>query len=155
MSRLHSTLIAIVLGTATAAGLFAAVRTVRLGQTVTSSPATTSAVAKQIQSRQAKLARWSHSLERARKKHPPALPKVPKFAPVQVPKAPPATPIAAGTAAPAAAPPAKAPTVVKYVHAPATATTTTSQSSWAGDGSEQEDGGGQSGSLSGSAGGGD
>jgi hypothetical protein len=96
MSRLHSTLVAFVLGAAAATGLFAMVRTVRLGQTVAApKPAL---ITRELAVRQAKLARWTRSLEQARAKHPPALPKIPKFAPVHIPPAaPPAAPATAAT----------------------------------------------------------
>ena len=72
MSRLNSTLIALVLGATAVAGLFAAVRTVRLGQSA-SAPQTVSATPQKLAARRAKLVHWSRSLERARAKHPPAL----------------------------------------------------------------------------------
>src|SRR6476646_5177412 len=80
MSRLHSTLIALVLGSVAAAGLFAGVKTVRLGQTV--SAATHPVAARELALRQAKLDRWSRSLRAQQAKRPPALPRVPKFASV-------------------------------------------------------------------------
>jgi hypothetical protein len=138
MSRLHSTLVAFVLGAAAATGLFAMVRTIRLGQTAAA--AQPALIARELASRQAKLAHWSRSLERARAKHPPALPKIPKFAPVHV-----------APAAPAAAPVAGAPqvkyvqpqTVVKYRHASAPHTSTgSSQPSSSDDGSSDDGGGG-------------
>jgi hypothetical protein len=129
MSRLHSTFVALVLGAAASAGLFAGVHTVRLGQKT--SPAASTNSAQQIASRQAKLARWSQSLRDARAKHPPALPKIPKFAPVP-----------AASAAPAAAQAAAAPpvryvrprAVVKYRHASKSPQTTTA-TQWSDDGS--------------------
>ena len=143
MSRLHSTLVALVLGAAAAAGLFAAVHTVRLGQKVSApKPAATGVFA----SRQAKLARWSRSLRKARAKHPPTLPKLPRFAPVQTPAAP----------VVAAAPQVKyvqPPPVVKYRRASRSAkttTTTTNQSSRSDDGGPSDDGtGGGDGSIGG------
>ena len=86
MSRLHSTLVAFVLGAAAATGLFAVVRTARLGQKV--AVPQTALIARELAARHAKLARWSRSLQQARAKHPPALPKIPKFAPVHTPSAP-------------------------------------------------------------------
>lgn len=145
MSRLHSTLIALVLGSAAFAGFFAAVHTVRLGQTTAASSQSTVA-ARELAARRAKLDRWSRSLEQARKKRPPALPRVPKFAPVQAPAAPSATPVAATAAATSASPPVKyvqPPPVVEYRQAqPATTSTAPAQSSWSDGGAEQEDGGG-------------
>jgi hypothetical protein len=151
MSRLHSTFIALVLAAATATGLFAAVHSVRLGQKV-SATHPTSVSARDIASRRAKLARWSRSLHRALAKRPPALPKLPKFAPVQVPQAPtPAT--APAAAATPAAPPVtyvRPKPVVTYRHAatPTTSTTTT----WSDDGGS-DDGGGGGGDGYGSGGG--
>lgn len=150
MSRLHSTLIALVIGGAAAAGLFAAVHTVRLGQTVAATrPA--GSTARQIAQREAKLARWSRSLDAALAKHPPALPKLPHYAPV--PAAAPAT------GAVAAAPPAQPrvtyvqpPPVVRYRHAPPSTTTTTT--GWSDDsGSDDNGSGSDDGSGDGSGGG--
>jgi cytoskeletal protein RodZ len=107
MSRLHSTLIALVLGSVVVAGLFAAAKTVRLGQNV-SAPKRPVAV-RELAFRQAKLDRWSRSLRAERAKRPPALPKVPKFAPVPSPQA--AAP-ATSAAAPAAS---QAEPQVRYV----------------------------------------
>lgn len=103
MSRLHSTLVALVIGAAACTGLFAMVRTVRLGQTVAATkPAL---IVRKLAARERKLAHWSRNLQLARAKHPPALPKIPKFAPVSIPTAP----------APAAAPVAAATPQVQYV----------------------------------------
>jgi uncharacterized membrane protein YgcG len=143
MSRLHSTLVAFVLGVAAATGLFALVRTVRLGQTAASThPAL---IARELAVRRAKLAHWSRSLEHARAKHPPALPKIPKFAPVQIPPA----------AAPAAAPVAAATPQVTYVRPKAVVTyrrasaphtsTGSSKVSGSDDGGSDDGGGGDSG----------
>jgi hypothetical protein len=142
MSRLHSTLVAFILGGAAAAGLFAAVHTVRLGQNVSAAKAAPVA-ARKIAARQAKLDRWSRSLQKARAKRPPALPRLPKFKPVQ---SPPAAPAAAPppAAAVAAAPQVKyvRPTVVRYRHASSSpkTSTTTSRSSWSDDGGTSDDG---------------
>jgi hypothetical protein len=144
MSRLHSTLVALVLGAAAAAGLFAAVHTVRLGQKVSApKPA-----APEIASRQAKLARWSRSLREARAKHPPTLPKLPRFAPVQTA----ATPVAAPAPQVTYVRPQP---VVKYQRASRstqTTTTTATRSSWSDDGGRSDDG---TGGGDGSVGGGD
>lgn len=84
MSRLHSTLIALVLGSVAVAGVFAGVKTVRLGQKV---PASTHPVAaRELAFRQARLDRWSRTLRAEQAKRPPALPKVPTFAPVSSPQ---------------------------------------------------------------------
>lgn len=85
MSRLHSTLIALVLGSVAVAGVFAGVKTVRLGQKV--SVPTHRVSARELAFRQAKLDRWSRSLRAEQAKRPPALPKVPTFAPVSSPPA--------------------------------------------------------------------
>lgn len=135
MSRLHSTLVAFVLGGAAATGLLAMARTVRLGQSAAAvQPAL---IARELASRQAKLERWSHSLELARAKHPPALPKIPRFAPVHIPPAPPAAPAAATPQVTYAQPP----TVVRYRHAAAPHTTTSSSKSASSDDGGSDDGG--------------
>ncbi|HUZ16417.1 MAG TPA: hypothetical protein VMU72_09615 [Gaiellaceae bacterium] len=141
MSRIHSTLIALVICAAATAGLYAAVHTVRLGQ---KAPAP-SVSAQQVALRQAKLAAWSRSLHATLVKRPPALPKLPHFAPVAVQPAP------APSAAPAPAPVTyvRAPTVVKYKHATA-GTKTTTTTGWSDDGS-----GGNGGGDGGDSGGGD
>lgn len=144
MSRLHSTLVALVLGAAAAGGLFATVRTVRLGQK-TAAPQPLP-ITRELASKQAKLARWSRTLERARATHPPALPKLPKFAPVRTPPAP-AVPVTA------AAPPVRyvrAQPVVKYRHAAKPHTSTGSSQPASSDDGTSDDGGGD-----GSSGGGD
>jgi uncharacterized membrane protein YgcG len=139
MSRLHATFVALALGAAAVAGLSAAARTVRLGQK-TSAPQSTHAAAREIAFRRAKLARWSRSLSEARVKHPPALPKIPKFAPVQRPPA-------VAAASPSAAVEASSVTyvrgkaVVKYRHATAPPTTTTTPTSWSDDGESSGDAG--------------
>jgi uncharacterized membrane protein YgcG len=143
MSRLHSTLVAFVLGAAAATGLFAIVRTIRLGQGVAAvQPAL---IAREFASRQTKLAHWSRSLERARAKHPPALPKIPRFAPIQIPTAaPPAAPVA-GTATPQVTY-VRPRAVVKYRHASAPHTSTgSSQPSSLDDGGSDDGGGGDGG----------
>jgi hypothetical protein len=127
MSRLHSTLIALVLGSVAAAGLFAGVKTVRLGQKV--SAATHPVAARELALRQAKLDRWSRSLRAQQAKRPPALPRVPKFAPVSARQAaaPEASPVA-----PAASPVTPPVTyvrpkpVVEYQRAAGKSTTATS-----------------------------
>jgi len=130
MNRIHSTLIAIVIGAAATAGLYAAVHTVRLGQKV---PAP-SVSAHDLASRRAKLAAWGRSLHAALAKRPPALPKLPHFAPVSAQAAPPSS---MATAQPPVTY-VQAPTVVKYEHAPPPATTTTT-TSWHDDESEDDD----------------
>ncbi len=136
MSRLHSTLIALVLASVAAAGVFAGVKTVRLGQKV-SAPEHPVA-ARELALRQAKLDRWSRSLRAEQAKHPPALPRVPTFAPVSSPQA--ATPAASSAAPPSspAAPPVKyvrPRPVVKYQRSAGKSTTTATptQQTWSDD----------------------
>src|SRR4051812_45063026 len=124
MNRIHSTLIAVLIGAAAAAGLYAAVHTVRLGEKAPAS----SVSAHDLASRHAKLAAWGPSLEAARAKRPPALPKLPHFAPVAARSAAPPT---VATAQPDVTY-VRAPTVVKYEHEPTPATTTPTNS-WSDD----------------------
>ena len=142
MSRLHSTLVALVLSAATAAGLFAAVKTVRLGQKA-AAPKAVPAAAREIASRQAKLDRWSKSLQESRAKRPPALPKLPKYQPVH---AQPAAPASAPASPEASAPPVRyvRPTVVKYRHASTPKTSTGAAGSSGSDDGETSDHGGTS-----------
>jgi hypothetical protein len=148
MSRIHSTVIALLIGAAATAGLAAAVHTVRLGQ---KSP-TPSVSSHDLALRQAKLVAWSRSLHTTLAKRPPKLPKLPHFALVATEPAPPA-PIET------AQPPVtyvKAPTVVKYKHAPAPTTTTTAtgeNDDESGDDGSDDDGGSDDGG--GDSGGGD
>ena len=140
MSRLHSTLLALVLGAAAIAGLFAAVQTVRLGQK-TSAQTSTRAAARDLAFRQARLTRWSRSLQEARAKRPPALPKIPKFAPVE---SPPATASPVAQTAPTAPPKvtyARRQTVVEYRHATGSPSTATTSAAWSDDGGQSDDGG--------------
>ncbi len=141
MTRLHSTLVAFVLGAAATTGLFAMSRTIRLGQgAAVAQPAL---IARELASRQAKLAHWSHSLEQARAKHPPALPKIPKFAPVHIPAAaPPAAPAAPAAPQVTSVRPSA---VVKYRHASAPHTSTGSSKSSSSDDGRSDDGGGDDG----------
>ena len=132
MNRIHSTLIAVLIGAAATAGLYAAAHTVRLGQ---KAPAP-SVSAHDLASRHAKLAAWGRSLDTARAKRPPALPKLPHFAPVRAAQAPSAI---------ATTPPpvtyVQAPPVVKYEHAPpATAPTSSPSDDEAGDDGSGDDG---------------
>jgi hypothetical protein len=153
MSRLHATFVALVLAAVATAGLFAAVKTVRLGQRVSAQrPASAS---RDIASRQAKLTRWSHSLRQELAKRPPALPKLPTFAPVQPPPAAAAAP--AATPVTVAAPKVKyvrPRPVVKYRHAPPPTTTGSTQPAWSGDdesddSGHSDDGAGDDGSAAG------
>ena len=140
MTRLHSTLVAFLLGAAAAAGLFAMSRTIRLGQGAAAQPAL---IARELASRQAKLAHWSHSLEQARAKHPPALPKIPKFAPVHIPAA--AAPAAPAAPAVPQVTSVRPSAVVKYRHASAPHTSTGSSKSSSSDDGRSDDGGGDDG----------
>ena len=154
MSRLHSTVTALVIGAAVVAGVFAAVQTVRLGQSVAAaSPASTPGGA--IASGRAKLARWSHSLHAALARKPPALPRLPHYAPVAVP-----APAAPGTAVAQAGAPrqprveyVQPPPVVQYRQATTpTSTTASTTSSWEDDASEDGGSGSDDGSQSGGGG---
>jgi hypothetical protein len=147
MSRIHSTLIALLIGAAATAGLYAAVRTAQLGQK-TPAPSVSPHV---LASRQAKLVAWRHSLDATRAKRPPALPKLPHFAPVRAQPAPAPAPSVAPAPTPVTY--VQAPTVVKYEHSPAP-TTTTSTTSWKDDGSGDDSGDDGSGD-GGESGGGD
>lgn len=150
MSRLHSTLIALVLGSVAAGGLFAGVKTVRLGQKV--STPTHPVAAHELAFRQAKLDRWSRSLHAQRAKRPPALPTVPKFAPVATPHA--GAPAASTAAASSVAPQVRyvrPKPVVEYQRAAgkSPATATPAQQAWSDDGttegSDSSDDGGSTG----------
>ena len=148
MNRIHSTLIALVIGAAATAGLYAAVQTVRLGQ---KAPAP-SVSPRDLASRQAKLVAWSRSLHATLAKRPPALPKLPHFAPVPTQPAPAPAPAPSVAPTPAPVTYVQAPTVVKYKHA--TSATTTTTSSWSDDGSSDDGSGGGS-DDGGDSGGGD
>ena len=150
MNRIHSTLIALVIGAAATAGLYAAVQTVRLGQ---KAPAP-SMSPRVLASRQAKLVAWSRSLHATLAKRPPALPKLPHFAPVPTQPAPAPAPAPSVAPAPAPVTYVQAPTVVKYKHATAAPTTTTT-SSWSDDGSGDDGSGDGGGDGGGDSGGGD
>lgn len=143
MPRLHSTLIALVLGGAAAAGLFALVKTVQLGQTAAAAPRVTVS-AHELSARRAKLARWSHALERARAKRPPALPKLPKFAPIPTPPPAPAAPVSAAPAA-ASVTYTRPATVVEYRHAakPAASAQSQGDDQYEQEGESGGDGGGE------------
>jgi hypothetical protein len=134
MTRIAATLIAVVIGAAATAGLNAAVHSVRLGQKEPA-PAVS---ARDLAARQAKLAAWSRSLHATLARRPPALPKLPHFAPVSAPT--PTPPVSA------ARPPVtyvQAPTIVRYEHSPpATPATTTGSGD---DGSSDDDGSGDDG----------
>jgi uncharacterized membrane protein YgcG len=116
MRRLHAIAIALLLGAGIAAGAAASLETVHLGTAAAATPATVPD--QTIATRRATLARWSASLQKARAAHPPALPEVPRYAPVQIPTMP------ALPAVEAAAPPTPTTTVERSV-APAPATTST------------------------------
>jgi hypothetical protein len=150
MHRLHAVVISLLLAGAAVAGASAAFRTVSLGPTA-AKPATVPE--RVVAARRAKLDRWSAQLEHARASRPPALPKVPRFAPVVVPTVP-ATQLAVRSASaprpPArteAAPPkqavtyVQAPPKIQYVQPPAAPAQTTTTSHESEHESDQEDGG--------------
>lgn len=162
MRRLHAIAISILLGAGVAAGATASLKTVRLGAAAATTQATVPE--KTIAARHAKLAAWSESLRKARAARPPALPKVPHYAPVQIPTMPsiqtPAvepetTTVRHVVAAPAPAPPTTAaapteakvtyvqpPPVVQYQQAPAATTSTAAsgEDDGYGETSQHEDG---------------
>ena len=151
MSRIHSTLIALLIGAAATAGLYAAVHTAQLGQKAPAQSVSSHILA----SRQAKLVAWRHSLDAVRSKRPPALPKLPHFAPVRTQPAPAPSVV---TAPPPPVTYVQAPTVVKYEHAPAPTTTTSTASSTedeSGDDDSGDDSSGDDGGDDGDSGGGD
>jgi len=131
MRRMHVTAISLLLGGCVVAGTAAALRSVRLGAGAAAARAVRVPDAV-VAARRARLDRWSAELEKARSRRPPALPRIPKFAPVAIPT-PPARPVADTTpdAATANAPSASAapaqpavtyvrpPPVVTYRQAPA------------------------------------
>jgi hypothetical protein len=137
MSRIHSTLIALLIGAAATIGLSAAIHTVQLGQKAVAP----SVSLHELAARKAKLAAWHRSLRATLAKRPPALPKLPHFAPVAVQQAQPPAATAQQSVTYV-----HAPTVVQYKHAPAATTTTTTN--WSDDGSDDngsDDGGGSGG----------
>jgi uncharacterized membrane protein YgcG len=140
MSRLHSTFVAFVLGAAAATGLFAMSRTLRLGQTAAATPP--ALIARELAVRRAKLAHWSHNLQEARAKHPPALPKIPVFAPIHIPSAPAAPPAAPAAAATPQVTYVRPKAVVTYRHASAPHTSTGSSKPSSSDDGGSDDGGG-------------
>jgi hypothetical protein len=149
MTRIHSTLIAILIGTSATVGLSAAVHTVQLGQKA-AAPAVSAEV---LAARKAKLAAWRHSLHATLAKHPPMLPKLPHFAPVVA-----AQPVAAPSAPVQAAPQqhvtyVRPPAVVKYKKPAAPPVTTTTTTTSSGDDGSGDDGGHDGGGDGGSGGG--
>jgi hypothetical protein len=101
MHRLHTTLIALLLSGCAVAGAAAAIRIVHLGARG-STPAPERVGDSVVAARQAKLDTWQAQLAKARASRPPALPKVPTFAPVVVPAVPARQVAAAAPAAPEA-----------------------------------------------------
>jgi hypothetical protein len=77
MKRIHTLVIALVLGAAAAAGLVAATRTVDVGAAEARPQLSESAIA----ARTARLDRLERSLEKALARRPPKLPKVPEVSP--------------------------------------------------------------------------
>jgi hypothetical protein len=140
MNRIHSTFIALVICAAATVGLNAAVRTVRLGQT----PAAPIS-AHDLAARHAKLDAWGHSLDAALTKRPPALPKLPHYAPVRAqPAQAPST-----VTAPPPVTYVHAPTVVEYEHAPARTSTTSRSDDDSSDDTSEDDGSDDGGSAGG------
>jgi hypothetical protein len=85
MRRPYAFAISLLLGGGIAAGAAASLRTAHLG----AAPATPATLPdRTVAHRRAKLATWSASLQKARKAKPPALPRVPRYAPVQIPTMP-------------------------------------------------------------------
>jgi hypothetical protein len=114
MARKHAFILAIALGLAATVGAVAAVNTAQLGKP----QAKASTVATQnvaLRKRTTLLDRQEAALKKALTKHPPKLPRVPKFAPVAMPSAPaPVQVAAAPTAAPPAAAAPAAPQRIEY-----------------------------------------
>lgn len=100
MPRLHGFIVSLLIAGGIVAGAMAATRTVHLGQAAAATPTVADSV---ITSRRAQLDRFASSLHRAAAAKPPALPKLPKFAPVTIPTVPPPPPARVLTAAPAPA----------------------------------------------------
>jgi uncharacterized membrane protein YgcG len=84
MRRPHAIALSLLLGVGCAAGIAAATRTVHLGAATAAATAPTVPRAV-LASRRTKLEAWSVSLQKTRTARPPALPRLPRFAPVVVP----------------------------------------------------------------------
>ena len=101
MPRLHGFIVSLLLAGGITAGALAATRTVHLGQAAAATPKVADSV---VTARQARLDAFARSLRQAAAAEPPALPKVPTFAPVTIPTVPPPPPAPVQTASPAAPP---------------------------------------------------
>jgi hypothetical protein len=144
MRRAHVAAISCLLAGCVMAGVFAAMRTMRLGA---ASAGPRRVDARVIAARRAKLGKWSAALERARRSKPPKLPGVPSFPPVVIPTVParartvelsasrgePAHQTQSATATTTAVKYVQPPPVVQYQQAPAS---TTGESDEAGDSHE-------------------
>lgn len=86
MRSTHRITLAVALAVSAAAGTAAATQTVHLGADATEAPMLS---ASQLASQKAKLAAADRSIDSALAARPPALPKVPKFAPLGEPSVPP------------------------------------------------------------------
>lgn len=82
MSRKHSLVISVLLGACVVTGASAALKTTHLGQASQKADLTPTSV---IEARQAKLDLYEASLQKALRAKTPALPAVPRFAPVSMP----------------------------------------------------------------------
>ena len=82
MNRVHALVVSVVLGTAGVAGAVATTRTMHLGA-ASASPAQVDRSA--LRTRTRRLDTWSKALARTLAKRPPALPAMPRFAPVAIP----------------------------------------------------------------------
>jgi hypothetical protein len=140
MGRKHALAISALLAGCVGAGAAAAMKTVHLGAAAAKPPHVADAV---IAAQQAKLDRYAATLEKARKARPPALPRVPHYAPVVIPAPQTARNLAS---APASAPKPAAPPPVKYVRPPPIVQTVQAPPqappAWSGDDGGGDDGGG-------------
>ena len=112
MSRLHGLIVSLLLAGGVTAGALAATRTIHLGQAAAATPKVADSV---VVSRRAQLDTFETSLHKADAAKPPALPKIPKFAPVTIPTVPP-PPAPVRTAAPAPQPAPAKPAAPKVNH---------------------------------------
>ena len=142
MGRLKGLALSLVVAACIVAGAAAATRTAHLGQAATEPQRVPDTV---LAARRAKLDRVERSLRKAQDARPPALPRVPHFAPVPVP-APLTVRALASDVAPAPAPAAPARTApaaeapVTYEQSPPVVTYVQQQPSQGTSGSEEDDG---------------
>lgn len=85
MRKAHAFVVSSLLAGSVVAGALAAMKTAHLGAAASKPSAVAGSV---IAAQQGKLNGWSVSLRKALKAKPPALPKVPHFAPVEIPAVP-------------------------------------------------------------------